>query len=173
MFDGNRKFIGGNRCDKPIKQKEVIDAPNMYAFKMKTLLSYQPVPGPRGKIGLPMGMNIYEMLPFWHAFFTSLGFEVVTSPLSNRELYIKGQHTIPSDTVCFPAKLMHGHVCALIDEGVKTIFYPCLTYNFDEGLSDNHYNCPVVAYYPEVISANVSELEGLNFINDYLGVHRK
>lgn len=68
---------------------------------------------------------------------------------------------------------MHGHVCALIDEGVKTIFYPCLTYNFDEGLSDNHYNCPVVAYYPEVISANVSELEGLNFINDYLGVHRK
>ena len=173
MFDGNRKFIGGNRCDKPIKQKEVIDAPNMYAFKMKTLLSYQPVPGPRGKIGLPMGMNIYEMLPFWHAFFTSLGFEVVTSPLSNRELYIKGQHTIPSDTVCFPAKLMHGHVCALIDEGVKTIFYPCLTYNFDEGLSDNHYNCPVVAYYPEVISANVSELEGLNFINDYLGIHRK
>ena len=173
MFDGNRKFIGGNRCDKPIKQKEVIDAPNMYAFKMKTLLSYQPVPGPRGKIGLPMGMNIYEMLPFWHAFFTSLGFEVVTSPLSNRELYIKGQHTIPSDTVCFPAKLMHGHVCTLIDEGVKTIFYPCLTYNFDEGLSDNHYNCPVVAYYPEVISANVSELEGLNFINDYLGVHRK
>ena len=173
MFDGNRKFIGGNRCDKPIKQKEVIDAPNMYAFKMKTLLSYQPVPGPRGKIGLPMGMNIYEMLPFWHAFFTSLGFEVVTSPLSNRDLYIKGQHTIPSDTVCFPAKLMHGHVCALIDEGVKTIFYPCLTYNFDEGLSDNHYNCPVVAYYPEVISANVSELEGLNFINDYLGVHRK
>ncbi len=145
----------------------------MYAFKMKTLLSYQPVPGPRGKIGLPMGMNIYEMLPFWHAFFTSLGFEVVTSPLSNRELYIKGQHTIPSDTVCFPAKLMHGHVCALIDEGVKTIFYPCLTYNFDEGLSDNHYNCPVVAYYPEVISANVSELEGLNFINDYLGIHRK
>ena len=68
---------------------------------------------------------------------------------------------------------MHGHVCALIDEGVKTIFYPCLTYNFDEGLSDNHYNCPVVAYYPEVISANVSELEGLNFINDYLGIHRK
>ena len=173
MFDGNRKFIGGNRCDKPIKQKEVIDAPNMYAFKMKTLLSYQPVPGPRGKIGLPMGMNIYEMLPFWHAFFTSLGFEVVTSSLSNRELYIKGQHTIPSDTVCFPAKLMHGHVCALIDEGVKTIFYHCLTYNFDEGLSDNHYNCPVVAYYPEVISANVSELEGLNFINDYLGIHRK
>ena len=104
--------------------------------------------------------------------FTSLGFEVVTSPFSNRELYIKGQHTIPSDTVCFPAKLMHGHVCALIDEGVKTIFYPCLTYNFDEGLSDNHYNCPVVAYYPEVISANVSELEGLNFINDYLGVHQ-
>ncbi len=172
-FDTGRKFIGGNRCDKPIKQKEVIDAPNMYAFKMKTLLGYQPVPGPRGKIGLPMGMNLYEMLPFWHAFFTDLGFEVITSPLSNREMYIKGQHTIPSDTVCFPAKLMHGHVCTLIEQGIKTIFYPCLTYNFDEGLSDNHYNCPVVAYYPEVISANTPELEDCTFINDYLGIHRK
>ncbi len=172
-FDGGRKFIGGNRCEKPIKQSKVIQAPNMYAFKIETLLQYKPIPGPRGKIGLPLGMNLYEMLPFWHAFFTTLGFEVVTSPLSNRALYIKGQHTIPSDTVCFPAKLMHGHVCALLEQGVQTIFYPCLTYNFDEGLSDNHYNCPVVAYYPEVISANVTELEGKNFIGDYLGVHRK
>ena len=115
-----------------------------------------------------MGMNIYEMLPFWHALFTSLGFEVVTSPLFIIGIYTsKVSILFPLTLGSFPAKLMHGHVCALIDEGVKTIFYPCLTYNFDEGLSDNHYNCPVVAYYPEVISANVSELEGLNFINDY------
>ncbi len=173
QFNDSRKFIGGNRCDKPIKQHTSIDIPNMYETKLKTLLNYTPIPGPRGKIGLPMGMNMYEMLPFWHAFFTSLGFEVVTSPLSNRDVYIKGQHTIPSDTVCYPAKLMHGHVYSLLNEGVTTIFYPCLTYNFDEGLSDNHYNCPVVAYYPEVISANVPELEGHIFINDYLGVHRK
>ena len=147
----------------------------MYDFKLETLLSYQPVAGKRGKLGLPMGLNMYELLPFWHTFFTDLGFEVITSPLSNREMYIKGQHTIPSDTVCFPAKLMHGHICTLIEQGIKHIFYPCMSYNFDEGISDNHYNCPVVAYYPEVISVNVPELEveKVTLINDYIGIHRK
>lgn len=174
-FGGQRKFIGGNRCDKPLAKQKQADIPNMYAFKLELLQSYQPVPGKRGKIGLPMGLNLYELLPFWHTFFTQLGFEVVTSPLSNREMYIKGQHTIPSDTVCFPAKLMHGHICTLIEQGVQTIFYPCMSYNFDEGLGDNHYNCPVVAYYPEVISVNVPELdsERVTLIHDYLGIHRK
>ncbi len=173
VFGGSRRFIGGNRCEKPVTKRSSNDELNIYAFKLKTLSSYQPVKGTRGKIGIPMGLNMYELLPFWHTFFTQLGFEVVLSPMSNRELYINGQSTIPSDTVCFPAKLMHGHVMALIDEGVKNIFYPCLTYNFDEGLGDNHYNCPVVAYYPEVISANMSALEGHNFIHDYVGIHRK
>lgn len=145
----------------------------MYAFKLETLRSYLPVEGPRGKLGLPMGLNMYELLPFWYTFFTKLGFEVVTSPLSSRELYIKGQSTIPSDTVCFPAKLMHGHVDALIEQGIQNIFYPCMSYNFDEKLGDNHYNCPVVAYYPEVISANMANLRGLTFIHDYVGIHRK
>lgn len=174
-FGKERKFIGGNRCDKPIKQKVSKTIPNMYDFKLETLRSYQAKPGKRGKLGLPMGLNFYELLPFWHTFFTSLGFEVVTSPLSNRDLYIKGQHTIPSDTVCFPAKLMHGHICALIEQGIKHIFYPCMSYNFDEGISDNHYNCPVVAYYPEVLSVNVPELDSQNvtFIHDYIGIHRK
>ena len=145
----------------------------MYTFKLQKLLEYEPVPGPRGKLGIPMGLNMYELLPFWHTFFTKLGFEVVTSPLSSRKLYIEGQHTIPSDTVCFPAKLIHGHIASLLDQGIQAIFYPCMSYNFDEHLGDNHYNCPVVAYYPEVISANVAELRDKTFIHDYVGIHRK
>lgn len=119
-----------------------------------------------------MGLNMYELLPFWHSFFTALGFEVVYSPVSDKKLYARGQQTIPSDTVCYPAKLMHGHVQALIDDGVQTVFYPCLSYNLDEGLGDNHYNCPVVAYYPEVISANMKDVKNITFIKDYLGIHR-
>ena len=173
VFGGNRRFIGGNRCEKPVTKRSNQSEQNMYAFKLETLRSYLPVVGPRGKLGLPMGLNMYELLPFWYTFFTKLGFEVVTSPLSSRELYIKGQSTIPSDTVCFPAKLMHGHVDALIEQGIQNIFYPCMSYNFDEKLGDNHYNCPVVAYYPEVISANMANLRGLTFIHDYVGIHRK
>ena len=119
-----------------------------------------------------MGLNMFELLPFWHTLFTKLGFEVVTSPLSNRKMYLLGQATIPSDTVCFPAKLMHGHIQTLINDGVQTIFYPCLSYNFDEKKGDNHYNCPVVAYYPEVIQANMPDVEKVDFIKDYLGIHR-
>ena len=173
VFGGSRRFIGGNRCEKPVTKRSTGTELNMYAYKLERLSSYKPVKGPRGKIGIPMGLNMYELLPFWHAFFTELGFEVVLSPLSSRELYLNGQTTIPSDTVCFPAKLMHGHVQALVDEGLKNIFYPCMSYNFDEKLGDNHYNCPVVAYYPEVISANMRCLADCNFIHDYVGIHRK
>ena len=101
-------------------------------------------------------------------------FRVVTSPFSSRKLYIAGQATIPSDTVCFPAKLMHGHVDYLINQGVRHIFYPCMSYNLDEQLGDNHYNCPVVAYYPEVLSANMPSIREIDFIHDYVGLdHRK
>lgn len=115
-----------------------------------------------------------ENLPFWHAFLTALGFEVVTSGVSTRETYIKGQFSIPSDTVCYPAKLMHGHIADLLEQGVTTIFYPCMTYNFDEEKGDNHYNCPVVAYYPELLRANVSELSepGVHFLYPHVGIHR-
>lgn len=172
-FDGKRKFIGGNRCEKPIKTKSNKPKYNMFDYKLSRLEEYQPIKGDRGTIGIPMGLNMYELYPFWHTLFTQLGFEVIASPTSTRELYLKGQHTIPSDTVCFPAKLMHGHVDYLINYGVDTIFYPCLTYNIDEKKGDNHYNCPVVAYYPEVISANVKEIDEVKFIYDYLGIHRK
>lgn len=116
-FGGGRKFIGGNRCERPIHKKASGDELDIYAYKLSLLQSYQPIPGPRGKIGIPMGLNMFELLPFWHAFWTRLGFEVVYSPLSNRELYLLGQATIPSDTVCFPAKLMHGHVQTLVKPG--------------------------------------------------------
>ena len=168
-----RKFIAGNRCDTPITgKKNSDDELNLYSYKLGLLESYKPVPGKMGRIGIPMGLNMYDLLPFWYRLLTELGFEVITSPASNRSLYLKGQQTIPSDTVCYPAKLIHGHVQALIDMGVETIFYPCLTYNIDEGLGDNHYNCPVVAYYPEVIKANVRALSGIRYINDYFGIHR-
>ncbi|HIY10902.1 MAG TPA: 2-hydroxyacyl-CoA dehydratase [Candidatus Anaerofilum excrementigallinarum] len=173
LFAGGKRYISGNRCEKPITHHDSDTKRDLYAYKLQLLQSYQPVAGKRGKLGIPLALNMYELLPFWYTFFTKLGFEVVTSPISNRQLYLAGQATIPSDTVCFPAKLVHGHVRALVDAGVPTIFYPCLTYNLDEHLGDNHYNCPVVAYYPEVIAANCRELSGTTFIYDYLGIHRR
>jgi len=175
-FSGGKRFIGGNRCEKPITGENTDEENhlNMYEFKRKLLAGYQNTEITDGKtIGIPVGLNMFEMLPFWHAFFNSLGYKVVTSPESTRELYLSGQHTIPSDTACYPAKLIHGHIDALIKLGVKSIFYPCMTYNFDENLGDNHYNCPVVAYYPEVIGANVNELGAVTFIGDYIGPHRR
>lgn len=183
-FAGGKKFIGGNRCEKPVTGKSDSDANylNMYEFKRKLLSEYQNHgvnPASEKVIGIPMGLNMYEMLPFWSAFFDSLGYKVVTSPESTRELYLSGQHTIPSDTACYPAKLMHGHIDSLIKSGARVIFYPCMTFNFDENLGDNHYNCPVVAYYPEVIAANVNELgdislrRGIKFIGDYIGPHKR
>ena len=171
-FAGGRRLISGNRCEKPVTGKTAQDDLNLYAYKQKMLAGYKPGPAVRGTIGIPLCLNMYELLPFWHAFFTSLGFAVVTSPVSTRAMYIKGQASIPSDTVCFPAKLAHGHIRALADMGIKTIFYPCMSYNIDEHLGDNHYNCPVVAYYPEVLAVNCPELADVTFINEFVGLHR-
>ena len=171
-FSSGKKFIAGNRCERPITKKEPSSDRNIFAYKLDLLSKYEPVEGKRGTIGLPMGLNMYELLPFWWRFFTDLGFKVIHSPYSNRKIYQKGQQTIPSDTICFPAKLMHGHVQYLIDKGVENIFYPCMSYNFDEGKGDNHYNCPVVAYYPEVIKNNMKGVRDVNFIKPYLGIHR-
>ena len=111
------------------------------------------------------------MAPLWNTIFTNLGFNVKFSKPSTHKTYTKGQHTIPSDTVCYPAKLMHGHIEELIDGGVDAVFYPCLTYNFDEKSSDNHYNCPVVAYYSELLKANVKRLRKVKFMMPYLNVN--
>ncbi|MCL2088031.1 MAG: acyl-CoA dehydratase activase-related protein [Oscillospiraceae bacterium] len=174
-FASGERFIGGNRCEKP-GGKVTSGELNIYEYKHRLLDAYRnktAAKNPRGRIGIPMGLNMYEMLPFWSAFFGTLGFDIVTSPPSNRKLYLKGQHTIPSDTVCFPAKLIHGHIEALAQEEIDAIFYPCMTYNYDEGMGDNHYNCPVVAYYPEVIKANAGALNDIPLIHDYIGIHRK
>ena len=175
-FGEGRRFISGNRCDRPTASGGGSEELNLYAYKRELLKKCmeQRKPGaPRGTIGLPMGLNMYELLPFWHAFFDVLGFDVAVSPFSSRKLYLAGQATIPSDTVCFPAKLMHGHIDALLKQGVDTIFYPCMSYNLDEGLGDNHYNCPVVAYYPEVIAANMPAVQKARFIYDYVGIHHR
>ena len=171
-FAGGETFISGNRCDRPVTGKADSGERNLYAYKRKLILGYKPVPGKRGKIGIPLCLNMWELLPFWHTFFTKLGFAVYHSPLSSRDLYLKGQATIPSDTACFPAKLAHGHIRFLSRLGLDAIFYPCMTYNLDEGLGDNHYNCPVVAYYPEVIAGNCPEIKDTTFIYDYVGLHR-
>jgi predicted CoA-substrate-specific enzyme activase len=173
VFAGGKRFISGNRCDKPVTGKTTDDSMDLYAYKLELLLGYQPGPGPRGSIGIPLCLNMYELLPFWHTFFTKLGFSVHVSPTSSRALYQEGQATIPSDTACFPAKLAHGHIAELSKMGCDAIFYPCMTYNVDEGLGDNHYNCPVVAYYPEVLAGNCPELAHIVFIYDYVDLARR
>ena len=173
-FDGGRRFISGNRCSRPLGKAKV-EMPDLYNYKYKKLRAMEgrgTGDGSRGKIGIPFGLNMYENLPFWFELFTRLNFEVILSPESSRKLYIKGQRTIPSDTVCYPAKLLHGHVEALVEMGVDTIFYPCMSYNFNEKTSDNNYNCPVVAYYPELLAANVPELKTVRFLDPYVGLHR-
>ncbi|MDE7171314.1 MAG: acyl-CoA dehydratase activase [Oscillospiraceae bacterium] len=173
-FDGGRRFISGNRCSRPLG-KEKAELPDLYRYKYEKLRAMEGKGfgnGSRGRIGIPFGLNMYENLPFWFELFTRLNFEVVLSPESSRKLYIKGQRTIPSDTVCYPAKLLHGHVEALVDAGVDAIFYPCMSYNFDEKSSDNNYNCPVVAYYPELLAANMPDLKKVRFLNPYAGLHR-
>jgi len=174
-FDHGRKLISGNKCDRIVKPESFIPDPrdlNIYAFKQHYLAQFKPVKNRRGSIGIPFQLNFMEQLPFWHTFFSSLGFEVVVSPPSTRQTYLDGQSSIPSDTVCYPAKLMHGHIQYLLDAGVKTIFYPCSSYNIDEHKGDNHFNCPVVAYYPEVLKNNIAELDGedITFISDYLSL---
>ena len=173
-FDGGRRFVSGNRCSRPLGE-EPSHLPDLMRYKygkLRALHGKGQGDGSRGKIGIPFGLNMYENLPFWFTFFTKLNFEVVLSPESSRKLYLKGQRTIPSDTVCYPAKLLHGHVEALVEAGVDAIFYPCMPYNFNEGVSDNNYNCPVVAYYPELLAANVPSLKKVRYLNPYFGLHR-
>jgi len=172
-FNGNEKYISGNRCERPNNGGKKNDTPNMFQVKYNYLNSLKSNDGKRGKIGMPMGLNMYENLPFWNAFFNALDVELVLSGESNYDVYVKGQHTIPSDTVCYPAKMMHGHMEMLLEKGIKDIFYPCMSYNFDEKLGDNNYNCPVVAYYPELLDANMSKLKQVNYYRPYFGMHRK
>ncbi|WRS27449.1 acyl-CoA dehydratase activase [Oscillospiraceae bacterium MB08-C2-2] len=172
-FPGGKRFISGNKCEKGAGASVASSLPNMVEFKYNYLHALDGRGGDRLRVGLPMALNFYDLLPFWNTFFTQLGCEVVISSRSSRELYMKGQHTIPSDTVCYPAKLVHGHMEDLLDQGVDLIFYPCMTYNFDEGISDNCYNCPVVAYYPELLQANMTRLSETKFLYPHISLGDK
>ncbi len=168
-----RKFISGNRCEKGAGIALTEEKLCLYDYKYNRLLSVtnEKPSSPKAKVGIPLCLGFYEQLPFWHRVFTDLGFEVIVSEESSRDIYYKGQHTIPSDTVCYPAKLAHGHILSLLERGADFIFYPCESYNIDEGQSDNHYNCPVVAYYPELLKANVNELNDENFLYPYIDIN--
>ncbi len=169
-FADGRRFISGNKCERGAGLPKPKDLPDIYACKYEKLLSLpqESVPGARGTVGLPMQLVMFEQLPLWTKFFETCGFRVVLSDRSSRDLYFRGQHTVASDTACYPAKLMHGHIESLLDRGVDFIFYPCESYNLDEHDSINHYNCPVVAYYPELLKANNERLTQENFVMPYL-----
>lgn len=173
-FPDGRKFISGNQCQKGAGlNKPARELPNLYAFKRNLLDELQPIKGKRGKIGLPLALGMYELAPMWHEIFTKLGFEVILSEPSTRRTYEKGQFSIPSDTACYPAKIMHGHIEELIEKGADIIFYPCLSYNIDEHASENHYNCPVVAYYAELLNGNMESLKNVMFFYPYLSIDSK
>ena len=175
LFSGGRRFLAGNRCSRPVRTEAANAPKNLYADKLALLEKYRQDAPDDGKmtIGIPMGLNFYDLLPFWYAFFHQLGFRVLVSPNSTRELYAAGQHTIPSDTACYPAKLMHGHIEWLLAQKPDVIFYPDMSYNVEEGLGVDHFNCPVVAYYPQVLKLNVPGLRNIPFISDFIGLHDK
>ncbi|HHT88899.1 MAG TPA: 2-hydroxyacyl-CoA dehydratase [Clostridiales bacterium] len=174
-FTGGRRFISGNRCERGLgKEKNVENIPNLYDYKMNRYFNYPVLPedqAPRGTVGIPRVLNIYENYPFWHTFFTKLGYHIVLSPTSSRKIYELGIESIPSESECYPAKLAHGHVKWLIDKGIKYIFYPSIPYERKEVPdANNHYNCPIVTSYPENIKNNVEELRdpSIEFANHFI-----
>jgi len=172
-FADGERFVSGNQCEKGAGTGEKAGTlPNLYEFKRNYLSALPQVQGARGTIGFPLALGMYELLPLWHGIFTNLGFGVVISPISTRRLYEKGQFSIPSDTACYPAKIMHGHIAWLLEQNVDAVFYPCLTYNVDEAGTDNHYNCPVVAYYSELLKGNMEQLQNTRFLHPYLNINK-
>ncbi|MCR5348057.1 MAG: acyl-CoA dehydratase activase [Bacilli bacterium] len=168
-FPGGRKFISGNKCGKPEGKKDTSGKDNLYAFKRDYLSKRLPTPSsPRGKVGLPLCLCMYEQLPLWEAFFVDLGFEVTVSPFSTRAMYRAGQKSIPSDTACYPAKLFHGHVDYLLNQNVDFVFYPSESYNVNENRGTNHFHCPVVAYYGELLKRNDVRLNERNFRDPFV-----
>ena len=174
-FADGRRYFTGNRCERGIGKECTYDkTPNIYEYKYKRLFKYyRPLAHPsRGQIGIPRVLNMYEDYPFWFTFFTMLGYEVVLSGETTAQTYFRGMATVPSDSLCYPAKLVHGHIMDLIRRGIKKIFYPCIPYNINDEThaSDNHYNCPVVASYAENIRGNMDILreKEIKFLQPFL-----
>lgn len=179
-FSTEEEFISGNRCERGLgieKKKEQV--PNMYKYKLKRTFSYKPLKveeAKRGVIGIPRVLNIYENYPFWFTLLTNLGFRVEVSPISSKKIYELGIETIPSESACYPAKISHGHIMALINKGIKNIFYPCIAYERIEfNDANNHYNCPMVTSYPEVIKNNMDVIKekDIKFIQPFLSLEDK
>ncbi len=174
-FTSGKKYISGNRCSRPLKGIHGKKDLNLIAWKIDYLKEtglFDTEHVDRETVGIPLGLNMFELIYFWKPFFETLGRNVVISPLSTRKLYLSGQASVTSDTLCFPAKLMHGHIHALLDAGVGTIFYPIMSYNIDDHQSENRFNCPVVAYYPETLSASMDELKTVDFIHPPIDLER-
>ncbi|WP_317855380.1 acyl-CoA dehydratase activase-related protein [Chakrabartyella piscis] len=168
-FSGGRRFITGNRCEKGLgKEKSENPAPNLYEYKRHRLFDYEPIPkevAKRGSVGIPRVLNMWEDYPFWFTYFTKLGYHVELSPESNKQIFEKGMESIPSESVCYPAKLVHGHIMSLIEKEVDMIFYPGIVFERrDNPNADNNYNCPIVASYNENIKNNVEELKELDIV---------
>ncbi len=174
-FSNGHRYISGNRCEKGAGIiSDNAKLPNLVKYKYDRIFSYKPLEEQyalRGTIGIPRVLNMYEDYPFWFTFFTELGFRVIISEKSTRKTYEKGIESMPSESVCYPAKLAHGHIESLLEQGIKTIFYPCMPYSRKEyEKSDNHYNCPIVISYSEVLKNNVENLkkEDIKFLNPFL-----
>ena len=176
-FQDGSRYVTGNRCERGgDSKKQRSDRPNLYDYKYKRCFAYRRLTdkkATRGEIGIPRVLNMYENYPFWFTLLTSLGFKVMISGRSSHELFETGIESIASENICYPAKLVHGHIKWLLNKGIKTIFYPCVSYeeNFVPN-TDNHYNCPVVANYPVVIGANMPELreEGVRYMRPYFNM---
>ena len=176
-FSNGKRFITGNRCEKGVGLKKNADnIPNLFEYKLGRIFGYEslkPEEAKRGVIGVPRVLNMYENYPFWHTFLTKLGFSVVLSPKSSRNIYSLGIESIPSESECYPAKISHGHVMWLLKNGIKSIFYPCVPYEMNETPeANNHYNCPIVASYAENIKNNMEELKAddITFIRPFVAL---
>lgn len=168
-FSGGRQFVSGNRCERGLgKEKKSDSVPNLFEYKRNRLFNYTSLEDEkahRGIVGIPRVLNIYENYPFWHTFFTKLGYKVVLTPYSNRNIYELGIESIPSESECYPAKIAHGHVTWLIKHGIKYIFYPCIPFERKEiSGANNHYNCPIVTSYGENIKNNIDELQNSDIV---------
>ena len=178
-FTGGRTFISGNRCEKGLgRSKTNTDVPNLYEWKMKRIFGYEPLEGydaPRGTVGIPRALNMYENYPFWFTFFTRLGYRVILSPQASHKIYELGIESIPSESECYPAKLAHGQIQWLINKGVRFIFYPSLFYERNEFKeAGNHFNCPIVTSYSENIKNNVEDIKihNIDFRNPFMAFDR-
>ena len=179
-FSNGKRYVSGNRCEKGagiVSENQKL--PNIMKYKFERLFNYAPLSeeeATRGTIGIPRVLNMYEDYPFWFTFLTKLGFRVILSEKSTRSTYEKGMESMPSESVCYPAKLSHGHIVSLIQSGINTIFYPCVPYSRKEfEKADNKYNCPIVISYSEVLKNNVEELKDKNvkFMNPFLPFEKK